>query len=99
MTTTEELIRILEGDENEEFLSDEEFDIDVEVIIFFITYLDKCILIYCVVWWWCLNGNFKLRVSEMARARRAMRMRARPLWNGDSDWLERESRVGALTRS
>lgn len=51
MTTTEELIRILEGDENEEFLADEEFDIDVEVIIFFITYLDKCILIYCVVWW------------------------------------------------
>ncbi|CAG4952090.1 unnamed protein product [Colias eurytheme] len=31
MTTTEELIRILEGDENEEFLSDEEFDIDVEI--------------------------------------------------------------------
>ncbi|XP_050359286.1 piggyBac transposable element-derived protein 4-like [Nymphalis io] len=31
MTTTEELIRILEGDENEEFLSDEEFDIDEEI--------------------------------------------------------------------
>lgn len=34
MTSAEELIRILEGrDENEEFESDEELDIDEEVII------------------------------------------------------------------
>lgn len=36
MTTAEELIRILEGDEDEEFVSDEEFNfIDEEVIIAF----------------------------------------------------------------
>lgn len=34
MTTAEELIRILEGDENEEFIPDEEFDIDEEVSLF-----------------------------------------------------------------
>lgn len=36
MTTAEELIRILEGDDDDEFVSDEEFDIDEEVIISFI---------------------------------------------------------------
>lgn len=33
MTSAEELIRILEGDENEEFLSDEDLNLDEEVII------------------------------------------------------------------
>lgn len=36
MTTTEELIQILECDDDEEFVSDEEFDIDEQVIIYFI---------------------------------------------------------------
>lgn len=40
MTTAKELIRILEGDEDEEFVSDEEFNfIDEEVIFIALLYL------------------------------------------------------------
>lgn len=34
MSTAEELIRILEGDDDDEFVSDEELDIDEEVITY-----------------------------------------------------------------